>query len=192
MKVYTYDEDDEGNPTPAHEAQKADYFSNIIASGNLKAIYCSSGLSYFDPIFEDDELVGTQYLSYASHDEENLMGECIMTCENGTYEVEETADGYVLKLDITMIPKVAQFTIKDLSDNEEDKTSQDYEVGVAGGNLITYAGGIITPEGIELNQVKDVGHYNACWVHPNTDGISIYASVDAEANEFDDDDPSQG
>ena len=187
-KYYTYDEDDDCNPTQEHEAKKADYFSNIISpSGSLKAIYCSSGLYYFDPIFEDDELVGTEYLSYASYDEDNLMGECIMTCDNGTYEVEETADGYVLKLTITMVPQVAQFTIKDLSDGENGKTSEGLEVGVAGGNLITYAGGIITPEGIELNQVKDVGHYNACWVHPNDDGISIYASVDAEANEFDDD-----
>lgn len=168
-KYYTYDEDEYCNPTPEHEAKKADYFSNISASGNLKAIYCSSGLYYFDPIFEGDELVGTEYLSYASYDEENLMGECIMTCDNGTYEVEETADGYVLKLTITMIPQVAQFTIKDL--NKDD----DYYVEYTG-TMTAYAGGTITPAGVELNPVGEPGYEYGAWVHDNKDGISIYAS----------------
>ena len=193
-KYYTYDEDDDCNPTPEHEAKKADYFSNIISpSGSLKAIYCSSGLYYFDPIFEDDELVGTQYLSYASHDEENLMGECIMTCEDGTYGVEETADGYVLTLNITMIPQVAQFTIRDLlagTGANTGKLADGGEVGVVG--LVTYSGGTITPTGIELNQVAAAG-YNPCWVHPNTDGInpvgiSIYAAVDSSYEPDDDSD----
>lgn len=169
MKVYTYDEDDEGNPSEAHEAQKADYFSNRISpSGNLKAIYCSSGLSYFDPIFEDDELVGTKYLSIASEDG---IGECIMTCEgvDATYGVEETADGYVLTLNITMIPQVAQFTIKDL--NKDD----DYYVEYAG-TMTAYAGGTITSTGVELNPLGEPGYDCGAWVHDNEDGISIYAS----------------
>ena len=88
-----------------------------------------------------------------------------------------------------MIPQVAQFTIKNLSDGENGKTSEGLEVGVAGGNLITYAGATIDKtEGIILEPLKLPGRYNACWVHPNADGISIYASVDAEANEFDDED----
>ncbi len=165
-KIYTYDEDDDYNPSPAHEAQKAEYFSNISPSGNLKAIYCSSGLSYFDPIFEGEEVVGTKYLSIASED---VIGECIMTCEDGTYEVEETAGGYVLTLDITMIPQVAQFTIKDL--NVED----DYTVGYTG-TMTAYAGGTITPTGVELNPVGEPGYEYGAWVHDNEDGISIYAS----------------
>ncbi len=162
MKVYTYDEDDDGNPTPVHEAQKADYFSNIIASGNLKAIYCSSGLSYFDPIFEDDELVGTQYLSIASEDG---IGECIMTCEDGTYSVSEG----VLTLNITMKPQVAQFTIKDLN------VVDGYYVEYAG-TMTAYAGGTITPAGVELNPLGEPGIEYGAWVHDNEDGISIYAS----------------
>ena len=39
-----------------------------------------------------------------------------------------------------------------------------------------------------LRQVSTAGGYNACWVHPNADGISIYASVDAGLNNFTDDD----
>lgn len=159
MKVYTYDEDDDGNPTPAHEAQKADYFSNISTSGNLKAIYCSSGLSYFDPIFEDDELVGTQYLSIASEDG---IGECIMTCEDGTYSF---ADG-VLTLNITMKPQVAQYTIRNLN-------------VVAGWNIAIhgpvnfYAGACFTEGGIVLTPIERALYG---YPHQNGDDISIFAA----------------
>ena len=174
-KIYNYDEDDDGNPSSAHQTQKAEYFSSIEASGSLKAIYCSSGHSYFDPIFEGGDVVGTKYVSNAGYDEENLMGECVMTCVDGTYSVNDD----VLTLNITMKPQVAQFTIRDLAVGTNGKTSEGLEVAVAGGNLIAYAGGTITSSGIELNRVNDVGYYNACWVHHNDDGISIYASVDA-------------
>ena len=184
---------------PMTEDDQNDYLADLT-NGTLKAIYCSSGIYGAKPFPEEyvdvEDLEGIDIISYArnnvDYDEDlgedisNPLGECIMTCENGEYEVEETADGYVLKLDITMIPKVAQFTIKDLSDNEEGKTSEGLEVGVAGGNLVAYAGGIIMPDGIMLRQVYTAGFYNACWVHPNADGISIYASPYAGLSEFED------
>ena len=159
MKVYTYDEDDEGNPTPAHEAQKAHYFSNINPSGNLKAIYCSSGLSYFDPIFEDDELVGTQYLSIASEDG---IGECIMTCEDGTYSVSEG----VLTLNITMKPQVAQYTIRNL--NVEDG----WNISIHG-PINFYAGACFTEGGIVLTPIERALYG---YPHQNGNDISIFAA----------------
>ncbi len=162
MKVYTYDEDDDGNPTPAHEAQKADYFSNISASGNLKAIYCSSGLSYFDPIFEDGVLVGTQYLSIASEDG---IGECIMTCDNddnGTYSVSEG----VLTLNITMKPRVAQYTIRDL--NIEDG----WNISIHG-PVNFYAGACFTEGGIVLTPIERALYG---YLHQNGNDISIFAA----------------
>ena len=180
------------------------YLASLPSSGTLKAIYCSSGISYFAIFPEEvevetvDDLGGIDIYSCARntgyYDEgynfvPTPYGECIMTCEDGTY----SASSGVLTLNITMIPQVAQFTIKDLSDDEEGKTSEGLEVGVAGGNLITYAGGTFTTEGIMLDPLVHLNGYNACWVHPNTDGInpvgiSIYASVDAETNEFGADD----
>jgi hypothetical protein len=162
MKVYTYDEDDEGNPTPAHEAQKAHYFSNINPSGNLKAIYCSSGLSYFDPIFEDDELVGTQYLSIASEDG---IGECIMTCDkgdNGTYTVSEG----VLTLNITMKPRVAQYTIRNLN------VANGWSIAIHG-PVNFYAGACFTEEKIVLTPIE-YALYG--YPHQNGNDISIFAA----------------
>lgn len=166
-------------------AAATDSYLASLNSGSLNAIYCSTGISY--PLQIPDyaetveDLEGIDIYSYAR---EKGMGECIMTCEDGEYSVS----GGVLTLTITMVPQVAQFTIRDLSDGEGDdkgKTSEGLEVGVAGGNLITYAGATIDKtEGIILEPLVGLNHYNACWVHPNADGISIYASVDAEANEF--------
>ena len=164
-----------------------EYLASLPISGDLKAIYCSSGIFGAKPFPDDAETVedleGIDIISYARNNEDydedleefipNPYGECIMTCEDGEYSVS----GDVLTLDITMEPRVAQFTIKNLSDNEEGKTSEGLEVGVAGGNLFAYAGGFIMPEGIILRQVYLAGGYNACWVHPNADGISIYASA---------------
>ena len=173
-------------PGQVDETATAAYLASLLPiSGDLKAIYCSSGIYGAKPSPDDaatvEDLEGIEIISYARNNEDyddvldfiyNPLGECIMTCEDGTYSVSEG----VLTLNITMKPQVAQFTIKDLSDDEEGKTSEGYEVGVAGGNLVAYAGGTIRTSGIELNQVNIVGYYNACWVHPNADGISIYAS----------------
>ena len=162
MKVYTYDEDADGNPTPAHEAQKANYFSNISASGNLKAIYCSSGLSYFDPIFEDGVLVGTQYLSIASEDG---IGECIMTCDNGDNGTYSVSEG-VLTLNITMKPRVAQYTIRDL--NVEDG----WNISIQG-PLNFYAGACFTEGGIVLTPIERALYG---YPHQNGNDISIFAA----------------
>ena len=184
-----YEVDENYDPAGQHEVKKAEYLSSL-GSGTLKAIYCSSGLSYFDPILDEDKnILGTKYLSISEddkkYDEGSAWGECIMTCENGTYSVN---DGELV-LNITMKPQVAQFTIRDLDVAIEEspylpnagKTSDGLEVGIAGGNIIAYAGGRFTADGIELNRVNEnVGFYNPCWAHANTDGISIYASIDEE------------
>jgi hypothetical protein len=94
------------------------------------------------------------------------MGECVMTCENGTYKVEETASEYVLTLDITMKPQVAQYTIRNL--NVED----DWNISIHG-PVNGYAGGIITPYGVELTLIEDV--FNG-YPHQNGNDISIFAA----------------
>ncbi|MBE6284022.1 MAG: hypothetical protein E7098_06745 [Mediterranea massiliensis] len=161
------------------EEEANDYLANLPSSGDLKAIYCSSGISYFAPIplaaIPAAQLTGINIYSNARDNEDydyylekdipNPLGECIMTCEDGTY----SASGGVLTLTITMIPQVAQFTIKDL--NVED----DYTVEYAG-TMTAYAGGTITPTGVELNPVGEPFDPYGAWVHDNEDGISIYAS----------------
>ena len=152
-------------------------------NGNLKAIYLSSGEVYpengdstpatrasnpeQDVTLLDDVPETLRIVSYAVGEGK---GECIMTCEDGSFEISgNEEDGYVLALNITMVPQVAQFTIKDL--NVED----DYYVEYAG-TITAYAGGTITPAGVELNPVGEPGYEYGAWVHDNEDGISIYAS----------------
>ena len=180
---------------PMTEDDQNDYLA-ALSSGTLKAIYCSSGIYGAQPYPDVEDFDSIEIISNARNNGDynedldfvpNPLGECIMTCEDGTYSKKEGE----LTLTITMIPRVAQFTIKNLSDDEEGKTSEGLEVGVAGGNLVAYAGGYIMPDGIMLRQVYMAGFYNACWVHPNTDGtnpvgISIYASPYAGLSEFED------
>jgi hypothetical protein len=171
---------------PMTEDDQNDYLADLT-NGDLKAIYCSSGIYGAKPYPDDaatvEDIEAIEIISNARNNGDynedldfvpNPLGECVMTCEDGTYSKKEGE----LTLNIEMEPRVAQFTIKDLSDDEEGKTSEGLEVGVAGGNLFAYAGGYIVPEeGIILRQVYLAGGYNACWVHPNADGISIYAST---------------
>ena len=155
------------------------YLASLPSNGTLKAIYCSSGIYGAKPFPEEyvdvEDLEGIDIISYARNNEDydevleefipNPLGECVMTCEYGEYSVS----GGVLTLDITMIPQVAQFTIKDL--NVED----DYSVGYAG-TMTAYAGGKFTAGGVVLEPLGELLDEHDAWVHDNEDGISIYAS----------------
>ena len=94
------------------------------------------------------------------------FGECVMTCENGTCEVEKTASGYVLTLNITMIPQVAQYTIRNLI------VTGGWNISIEG-PVNGYAGGIITPDGIDLTLIEDVLYG---YLHQNGNDISIFAA----------------
>lgn len=139
------------------------------AEGRIMAAYFSSGihsLAFEEPnpptTFTPAMVITTKACSES-------MGECVMTCENGTYKVEETAGEYVLTLDITMKPQVAQFTIRDL--NVEDG----WTIKMGDMSPINmYAGGAITPEGVDLELIE-WPIYNA-YNHKNDDGISFYAA----------------
>ena len=156
---YRYDEDEEGY-IELTEEQSASFIAEIetaLPSGSVKAAYFSSGV------------LGVNYNETYVHIITKALtqnkGECIMTCEDGEYSVS----GGALTLNITMIPQVAQFTIKDL--NVEDDYIVCYE-----GTITAYASGIINADGVELNPVGALGGNHGAWVHDNKDGISIYAS----------------
>ena len=132
-------------------------WQTIPSTGTAKATYFSSPIRgvYYN----------AEYISITTYASLYEQGECVMTCEDGTYSF---ADG-VLTLDITMIPQVAQFTIRDLD------VEGNWNIQIIG-PANAYAGGTITSEGIMLDPLVHLNAYNACWVHPNNDDISIYAA----------------
>ena len=136
------------------------------AEGCIMAAYFSSGIQSL--AFEEPNPPTTFMPAMAITTKACLesMGECVMTCENGTYKIEETATEYVLTLNITMKPQVAQYTIRNL--NVEDGWNISIHGPVNG-----YAGGIITPDGVELTLIEDV--FNG-YPHQNGNDISIFAA----------------
>ena len=152
------------------EASSADLDEMLVdETGDVMAAYFSSGIHSLafeapnPPTTFTPAMVITTNASLAS------LGECVMTCENGEYEVEETADGYVLKLTITMKPQVAQFTIRDL--NVEDG----WTIKMGDMSPINmYAGGAIIPEGVVLELIEWPIYY--AYTHKNDEGISFYAA----------------
>ncbi len=156
---YQYDEDEDMyiELTEGESVSLVAEIESALPSGPVKAAYFSSGVlgvSYNET-----------YVHIITKALTQNMGECIMTCKDGEYSVS----GGVLTLDITMIPQVAQFTIRGL-DYEDN-----YIVGYAG-TITAYASGNITADGVELNPVGALGGNHEAWVHHNKDGISIYAS----------------
>ena len=166
--------------------------SKFGASNTLKAIYFSSGLW---GVLDEKLKPGDLYPEYSEVPEAiNLwsnqswdtftFGECIMTCDNGFYEIIENADSYELKLNIKLVPQVAQFTISNKT--LEDMENTDAAISVAGA-LSVYAGAKLTKDGFELFSVSpndDLDWYpNATeeeWFfmvpYNNEDGVSFYAS----------------
>lgn len=159
-------------------------------SGNLKAIYLSSGEVWpenedstpetraSNPVQDVTLLdVVPATIEFRSDAARESKGECIMTCENGTYEISGSEeDGYVLALNITMVPQVAQFTIRNI---EIDMLE---EVLCVGGALTAYGGATLTSGGFVLNAAELDEFYN-CWPHSNEDGTSIYASPWTESKD---------
>ena len=153
-------------------------------SSRVCAVYFSSGVKEitFGPITARAAAgPGIEVLNIETKASAELKGECIMTCEDGTATIKRTDEGYELILNITMIPRVAQFTIRDLDfNNFDDKVLSVY------GTLTAYAGAIIRNDGsIKPNPIEpdeDILVYD-CWPHFNEDGVSIYASPWTEATD---------
>ena len=137
------------------------------AEGRIMAAYFSSGIHSL--AFVEPPTTTMPAMVIATNAARISMGECVMTCENGTYKVEETASEYVLTLDITMKPQVAQYTIRNL--NVEDN----WYISMGEMSPINmYAGGAITPEGVVLALIEGP-IYNA-YPHQNGNDISIFAA----------------
>ena len=136
------------------------------AEGRIMAAYFSSGIQSLAFVAPPTTTMPTMAITTNASLASTKMGECVMTCEDGTYKVEETASEYVLTLDITMKPRVAQYTIRNL--NVEDGWNISIEGPVNG-----YAGGKITPDGVELTLIEDVLYG---YPHQNGNDISIFAA----------------
>lgn len=160
-------------------------------NGNLKAIYLSSGdvwpenedstpetrASYpiQDVTLLDDVPATIEFRSEAASEGK---GECIMTCEDGSFQISgNEEDGYVLALNIMMVPQVAQFTIR-----HNDPIDMLHEVLCVGGALTAYCGATLTSEGFVLNEAELEEIYG-CWSHENEHGVSIYASPWTESKD---------
>lgn len=135
------------------------------AEGSIYAAYFSSGIDRLTFVAPPTTTLPTMAITTKAS--LTSMGECVMTCENGTYKVEETASEYVLTLDITMKPQVAQYTIRDL--NIEDG----WNINMGDSPINMYAGGAITPEGVDLRLIEDVPYG---YPHQNGNDISIFAA----------------
>lgn len=151
------------------EASSADLDAMLEDGGDVMAAYFSSKIIENSLEFEVSPTTSlpTMVIKTNASSASTKMGECVMTCENGTCEVEKTASEYLLTLNITMIPQVAQYTIRDLNIVENGcKISID-------GPVNGYAGGKITPAGVDLTLIEDVLYG---YLHQNGNDISIFAA----------------
>ena len=164
--------------------------SKLGESNTLKAIYFSSGFwgvldEKLKPgdFYPESSVVPEGVNIWSKNSISGSRGECIMTCENGTFKIIENADSYELKVNIKLVPQVAQFTISDL--NLDEVNYADGSISVAGA-LSVYAGANLKEDGFELFSVTsndDVWYLNATeedWylidLYKNEDGVSFYAS----------------
>ena len=143
---------------------------------NVMAAYFSSGVKEISwgPVTRAVEH-GINIDTYASAE---MWGECIMTCEDGTGLIKRTDGGFELTLDITMVPQVAQFTIRDL---ELDDIIKEYDsemrIIASYGPVNMCAGGTFRNNGtISLHNWSDSERESqGAMAYENADGVSFYA-----------------
>ncbi len=158
----------------------ADYFyeeEDEIEVPIVMAAYFSSGvkkLSY-GPVTRA-VAHGINIITFAS---DVYYGECIMTCEDGTGLIKRTDAGYELTLDITMKPRVAQFTIRDLEldqISEKQVDEQSFRLIANYGPVNMCSGGTFRSNGISLNNWSDsTFESQGAFAYNNADGVSFYA-----------------
>ena len=143
---------------------------------DVMAAYFSSGVKEISwgPVTRAVEH-GINIDTYASAE---MWGECIMTCEDGTGLIKRTDGGFELTLDITMVPQVAQFTIRDL---ELDDIIKEYDsemrIIASYGPVNMCAGGTFRNNGtISLHNWSDSERESqGAMAYENADGVSFYA-----------------
>ena len=157
----------------------ADYFDDEeeVEIPDVMAAYFSSGVKEISwgPVTRAVEH-GINIDTYASAE---VWGECIMTCEDGTSLIKRTDAGYELTLDITMKPRVAQFTIRDLEldqINEEQVVDQSFRLIANYGPVNMCSGGTFRSSGISLNNWSNsTFESQGAFAYNNADGVSFYA-----------------
>ncbi len=163
----------------------ADIFEEILASylyededeyelTDVVAAYFSSGVKEisFGPLTR----AVRQGINIETNASDEVMGECILTCEDGVGLIKRTDVGYELTLDITMVPRVAQFTIRDLE--LADLYGDDVVRHIVNyGPVNMCSGGSLPGDGtIILNNWSDSDRESQGAVaYQNADGISFYA-----------------
>ena len=143
---------------------------------DIYSIYFSSGVKEIN--FGSITRASFSALNIKTHASAEGWGECIMTSRDGFSTIKRTDDGFELTLNVTMEPRVAQFTIRDL-------TLEKISVSECGGfRLITnwgpvnmYSGGSIRTDGVYiLNNWSDSERESQGAVaYQNADGVSFYA-----------------
>lgn len=174
-------------PNPEERILNAVYFSSPMKKAALDCINDKLTFTVYTPVFDEDgnEYYGADYEG----------GVCVMTCEDGTWNVVENDGEYELQFNINLIPQVTQFTVRDLQceDNTKENYAESAELSEiiyydSEGNrewnpLYSYVGATFTAEGIELK--KDIFEECCLNVYPNADGISFYAGVPDGVTDFD-------
>lgn len=164
----TYDADSDSWTTENLKVAGTNYveadFDGILVdgTGDVMAAYFSSGIYSLTFVAPPTAAKPTMGITTNASRGFDKFGECVMTCEDGTYTF---ADG-VLTLNITMIPQVAQYTIRDLN------VTGGWNIKIEG-PVNGYAGGRITPDGVELTLINDVLYG---YPHQNGSDISIFAA----------------
>ena len=144
---------------------------------DVMAAYFSSGVKEISwgPVTRLVEK-GINIDTYASVE---AWGECIMTCEDGEAVIKRTDGGFELTLDITMVPRVAQFTIRDLELDQILETQvdeQSFRLIANYGPVNMCSGGTFRSNGISLNNWSDsTFESQGAFAYNNADGVSFYA-----------------
>ena len=145
-------------------------------SMDIYSIYFSSGVKEinFGPITR----ASYSALNIKTHASAEGWGECIMTSRDGRSTIKRTDDGFELTLNVTMEPRVAQFTIRNLS-LEKISVSEygGFRLIANLGPVNMYSGGSIRTDGVYiLNNWSDLeGGSQGAVAYQNADGVSFYA-----------------
>ena len=154
--------------------------ADVAAKGEKQCLASYHSLGVGTPYVQSSGslIVPSATMNVGSSNPLNNLGGCVMLCNDGTY----TVDNDVITLNITMKPKCAQYTVRNISTQNGELWKLSVKTNSTDSTWKVFTGvSFSTTLGV---QVATLGNSDEMYGHKNRDGVAFFGNYTRNKKEF--------